>query len=128
MRVLLAIRKGSIQEACKLGSFVVSTCNHVVSEHFRSDGRYTPLEDSHLEHLINHLDVEKMLVARETQEKVRKVLQRLPERDRKVLTALFLEERPKDAICEEFGIDRGYLRVLLHRAKNSFRGEWTLFP
>jgi len=128
VRVLTAIRKNNVQEGCKLGSFVVSTCNHVVSEHFRSDMRYTTLEDTHLEHLINDLDIEKTLLTRETQQKVRKVLDRLPERDRKVLTALFLDERDKDLICEEFGIDRAYLRVLLHRAKISFRGEWTLSP
>jgi RNA polymerase sigma-70 factor (ECF subfamily) len=91
VRVLTAIRKNSIQDARKLGSFVVATCNHVVSEHFRSDLRSTPLEDSHLEKLIH-----------------------------------VLEERDKDLICKEFGIDRGYLRVLLHRAKSSFRGEWSL--
>jgi RNA polymerase sigma-70 factor (ECF subfamily) len=126
VRVLTAIRKNSIQDARKLGSFVVATCNHVVSEHFRSDLRSTPLEDSHLEKLIHDLDIEKTLLTRETQQKVRQVLARLPERDRKVLTALFLEERDKDLICKEFGIDRGYLRVLLHRAKSSFRGEWSL--
>jgi RNA polymerase sigma-70 factor (ECF subfamily) len=30
---------------------------------------------------------------------------------------IFIEERDKDDVCRELGIDRDYLRVLLHRAK-----------
>jgi RNA polymerase sigma-70 factor (ECF subfamily) len=37
------------------------------------------------------------------------------------LQAVFLEERDKDEVCTELGVDRDYLRVLLHRAKGSFR-------
>jgi len=33
-----------------------------------------------------------------------------------------LEEKEKDAVCREFGVDRDYLRVLLHRAKDKFKG------
>jgi RNA polymerase sigma-70 factor (ECF subfamily) len=41
--------------------------------------------------------------------------------DRRILKALYLEEREKDSVCREFGVTRGYLRVLLHRAKERFR-------
>jgi RNA polymerase sigma-70 factor, ECF subfamily len=36
-----------------------------------------------------------------------------------------LEERNKDEVCAEFGITREYLRVLLHRAKKSFKSRYT---
>jgi RNA polymerase sigma-70 factor (ECF subfamily) len=45
----------------------------------------------------------------------------LPERDRRLLQSVLLEERDKDEVCAEFGISREYLRVLLHRAKHSFK-------
>jgi hypothetical protein len=32
-----------------------------------------------------------------------------------------LQERDKDQVCRDFGVDREYLRVLLHRAKQSFK-------
>jgi RNA polymerase sigma-70 factor (ECF subfamily) len=32
-----------------------------------------------------------------------------------------LEEKDKDEVCEQFGVDRDYFRVLLHRAKDKFR-------
>jgi RNA polymerase sigma-70 factor (ECF subfamily) len=52
---------------------------------------------------------------------VRQVLEKLPERDQIILRAVFLEEREKDDVCREIGVTRDYIRVLLHRAKQSFR-------
>jgi RNA polymerase sigma-70 factor (ECF subfamily) len=56
---------------------------------------------------------------------VRRVLDGLNERDRSLLQAVFLEERDKDEVCTELGVDRDYLRVLLHRAKASFRVTYS---
>jgi RNA polymerase sigma-70 factor (ECF subfamily) len=41
------------------------------------------------------------------------------------LKAVFLDERDRDEVCEEFGVDRAYLRVLLHRAKQEFKTEYV---
>ena len=49
------------------------------------------------------------------------VLGELNARDQRMLRLVFLEEADKDDVCREFGVDRQYLRVLLHRAKNAFR-------
>jgi RNA polymerase sigma-70 factor (ECF subfamily) len=48
----------------------------------------------------------------------------MKERDRDLLRAIFLEEKDKNEICREFGVDREYLRVLLHRAKGRFRSTF----
>jgi len=45
----------------------------------------------------------------------------LPPRDSSLLYAVFIEERDRDEVCREFGVDRDYLRVLLHRAKQEFK-------
>jgi len=47
---------------------------------------------------------------------VRHVVDGLSEKDRLLLNRIYFEEKDKDEICREFKIDRGYLRVLLHRA------------
>ncbi|MGB9195358.1 MAG: sigma factor-like helix-turn-helix DNA-binding protein, partial [Terriglobales bacterium] len=65
------------------------------------------------------------LGAKETEKKVREILQKLPERDRRILRAIFLEERDKDEVCRELGVDRDYLRVLLHRAKQAFKASYS---
>jgi hypothetical protein len=38
---------------------------------------------------------------------------------------LFFEECDKDEVCRRLNIDRGYLRVLLHRAKLRFKAEYV---
>ena len=63
-------------------------------------------------------------MGKQTVQIVRHVLEELPERDRRVLKELFLEERDKDDICRDFGIDRDYLRVLVHRAKQTFKSQY----
>jgi RNA polymerase sigma-70 factor (ECF subfamily) len=52
---------------------------------------------------------------------VRQILNEMPQKDRNLLRAVFLEEKEKDTVCREFGVDRNYLRVLLHRAKDKFK-------
>jgi RNA polymerase sigma-70 factor, ECF subfamily len=65
------------------------------------------------------------VITEDTRGVVRRVLDGLAERDRSLLRAVFLEERDKDEVCAELGVDRDYLRVLLHRAKGSFRAVYS---
>jgi RNA polymerase sigma-70 factor (ECF subfamily) len=66
----------------------------------------------------NALDI---VAAKQTKDKVREILLELEPRDRSLLKAVFLDERDRDEVCREFGVDRDYLRVLLHRAKQEFK-------
>jgi RNA polymerase sigma-70 factor (ECF subfamily) len=67
------------------------------------------------------LDLDGLLVTEETARRVRRILDELPQKDRNILRSLFFDEKEKDTICLEFGIERDYLRVLVHRAKDKFR-------
>ncbi len=62
-----------------------------------------------------------LIANREIQQKVRHILDELQEKDRRIIKEVFLEERDKDEVCRDLGVDREYLRVLLHRAKKSFK-------
>ena len=79
------------------------------------------MENSHLEIPDKVLDLEGMLVTKQSSERVRRILDGMARRDRDLLRAIFLEEKDKDVVCREFGVDRDYLRVLLHRAKDKFK-------
>lgn len=57
----------------------------------------------------------------QSSDRVRTILSGLPARDRDLLKAVLLEEKDQDAVCREFGVDRDYLRVLLHRAKEKLK-------
>jgi RNA polymerase sigma-70 factor (ECF subfamily) len=66
-----------------------------------------------------------IVTARQISEKVREILLDLPARDRALLKAVFLDERDREEVCGKFGVDRDYLRVLLHRAKQEFKTEYV---
>ena len=126
VRVLKAVRaEGGVRNAKGLGGFVNSVCNNVLQEHYRSSGRVVSADEGAANHLAERpdhaIDLEGALVTKQAREQVRQVLSRLPEKDCRLLKAMFIEEKEKDEICREFGVDRDYLRVLLHRAKQSFR-------
>ncbi len=124
-RVLVAVRRpDAIRSAERLGAFVNSVCNHVLLEEYRSSGRHEALEN-HPEPADRTIDMEGALVSDQTCRQVKDVLAQLPARDRELLRAIFLEEKDKDQVCRDFGVDRGYLRVLLHRAKSQFRARYV---
>jgi len=123
-RVFATLRKeGGIREPERLGAFVNSVCNNVLLEYYRSASQETVNDDEEAEAniadpAISAVDV---IANRETQKYVREVLEALQEKDRRLIREVFLEERDKDDVCRDFGVDREYLRVLLHRAKKSFK-------
>jgi RNA polymerase sigma-70 factor (ECF subfamily) len=109
----------------RLGAFVNSTCNNVLLEHYRSSARNAPIDDEEdLKIPDTAMDVVSIIAHKQMEQKVREILDELPERDRRVLKEIFIEERDKDDVCKDFGVDRNYLRVLLHRAKQSFRSSY----
>ena len=113
---------GGVRNAERLGPLVNSICNHVLSEHFRATTRTEPLEDQPAECFIaREPDALTRVIEDDTRRMVRQVLETLPKRDQIILRAVFLEEREKDDLCREIGVTRDYIRVLLHRAKHSFR-------
>jgi RNA polymerase sigma-70 factor, ECF subfamily len=122
-RFYVALQEGKILHPERLGSFVNSICNNVLREHYRADARHSSLDDDDQQQEIPApaIDLLGALAAKETERKIREILEQLPERDRRLLREVFLEERDKDEVCRDFGVDREYLRVLLHRAKQSFK-------
>ena len=122
-RVLVAVRgEGGIRQPERLGAFVNSICNNVLLEHYRASSRQSSLEDEEEKDFpATGIDIVGAVAAKQMEAKVREILEELPEKDRRLLREVFLEERDKDDVCRDFGVDRDYLRVLVHRAKQSFK-------
>ena len=122
-RFFAALRDGRILHPERLGSFVNSICNNVLLEHYRDGSRFDSLDDDDNPRELpdQSSDLLSILAAKEAEKRVREILEQLSERDRRLLREVFLEERNKDEVCRDFGVDRDYLRVLLHRAKQSFK-------
>lgn len=125
VRVLATVRRENgdgLRRAECLGAFVNSVCNFVLQEEHRYAVRNASLDPVNVAALPDRsIDIDGLLTTQETGEAVRQVLAQLPEKDQALLRAVFLEEKDKDDVCREYGVDRDYLRVLLHRAKARFR-------
>ena len=118
--------EGGVRQAERLGPLVNSICNNVLFEQYRSIKRADPLEDEQARQLVDsRSDALHDVISTETTKTVHDTLKQLNERDRKVLEAIFIHDRDKDEVCREMGIDRNYMRVLVHRAKESFRQQYA---
>jgi RNA polymerase sigma-70 factor, ECF subfamily len=124
-RVLRSLSEERIREPERLGSFVNSVCNNVLREQYRSACREIPTADGFADGIPDPaLCGADAIAQRQMQQEVRQTLDELSEKDRRLMKALFLEERDKDEVCRDFGVDREYLRVLVHRAKQSFKSRY----
>jgi RNA polymerase sigma-70 factor, ECF subfamily len=124
VRVLALVReKDGIRQPERLGALVNSVCNHVLLEYYRSHRKSDASMDEETERSLvaEEASVSGLFQVDETERVVRQILGDLPERDRRLLQSVLLDERDKDEVCAELGLSRDYLRVLVHRAKQSFK-------
>lgn len=124
LRVLTRLRSGgSIEFPERLGAFVNSVCENVLSEFFRAEGRFAAQPEHALEPADTRATAESEFITGERKNLVRTALGKLAEADRHLLRRVFLEEGDKDEIAAEFRITREYLRVRIHRAVARLRLE-----
>jgi RNA polymerase sigma-70 factor (ECF subfamily) len=122
-RVFAILRsEAGIRRPESLGALVNSVCNHVLSEASRRGRRDAPAPDDP-EGLRAPGSLLEDLISEEEARIVRDVIEELPERDRQVLVGVFLEEWSRGKLCADLQVTRDYLRVLLHRALESFRSR-----
>jgi RNA polymerase sigma-70 factor (ECF subfamily) len=126
LRVLRALRTPpGIVHPERFGAFVHSVCERVLLEFQRQEMRHPPVPE-HGGELADPLpSPEAQVLSEDGKEYVRSILRRLPEKERCLLSAVFLDEAEKDEVCRRLGVDRDYLRVLLHRAKLVFKAWYV---
>ena len=121
-RFFTGLRKDtSVRDGQKLGAFVFAICNHVLQERARGKRGAEEVEIDPELPAPNGDEAFRRLVTQEAKERVERVLRCLSARDAEVLRAVFLHELDKDEICRRLGVERSYLRVLVHRAMERFR-------
>jgi RNA polymerase sigma-70 factor, ECF subfamily len=126
-RFFMALQLGRIEHPERLGSYVNSVCNNVLKEHYRRPESHNSSIDDGAEACELFSPTEDpltLLGIKDAQQKVRETLEELTERERRILREILLEERDKDEVCRDFGVTREHLRLLLHRAKKSFRKKY----
>lgn len=126
-RVLVLLRKkDGLRDASRLGAFVNSVCNHVLQEQYRAQKKTgASLEEESASVYVDHRPSPlNELESKDRTRLVRESLVELSAKDRNLLRSVLMEERDKDELCAELGVTREYLRVLVHRAKQSFRAAY----
>lgn len=124
LRVLVILRSPEgIRDGRRLGSLVNSVCNRALLESYRAK-KDEQLDPSIADRPDETASAEDVLLTVEMKKLVHRALNDLDPRDAELLRAVFLEERDKDEVCREHGVDRDYLRVLIHRAKEKFRSAY----
>jgi RNA polymerase sigma-70 factor (ECF subfamily) len=125
LRAWAAVRaQGGIRQPERFGAFVSSVCNNILRESYRARARTRALEDMQIDPADESTSPDGALLAAETKKQVQEVLSRLGSKDRKLLRAVFFEQRDKNEVCRELGVSRDYLRVLLHRARQQFMAQY----
>ena len=127
LRVLKTLRQpGGIESPGGFGAYVNTVCNNVLFEMYRAHSKTAPLEEETGAALPDPgIGADAAVVIDEDRAHVRAVMATLPPKERQLPQWLFFEECDKDEVCLRLGIDRGYLRVLLHRAKLRFKTEFS---
>lgn len=121
-RVLVILREGKgVKRPERFGAFVNGVCDNVVLELCRLDGREQPWDETMDDPADPTVDLDASLVNADSKRDIEQVFAQLPEKERTILQAIYLDEIDKAEVCRQFQIEPGYLRVLLHRAKVQFR-------
>jgi RNA polymerase sigma-70 factor (ECF subfamily) len=122
LRVIRYFSSGkTLDNPASLPGFVHSVCHNVALEFLRSHTRQNQIPENSPEVEDSSPGPDRQFASAERVELVGKVLDEMKEKDRQLLRRVFLDEEDKDLVCAEFHVDRNYLRVLLHRARNRFR-------
>jgi RNA polymerase sigma-70 factor (ECF subfamily) len=126
-RVFSVLRRdGGLRQPERLGAFVNTTCNYVLFEEYRSSHRSESLDEVGApEPVAAGATAHDLASSQQMKKRVHQILLNLAPRDRSLLKAIFLDERDRDEVCRQFDVEREYLRVLLHRAKQEFKVEYA---
>jgi RNA polymerase sigma-70 factor (ECF subfamily) len=123
VRVLTTLKSNNgLYSPESLGAFVNSVCNNLLFDLYRrkSSERALGIDDG-FDPPDGRASAESQLASQERCEQVRQVLAELSPKDRELLRMVFYEDVESARICRSFGVQREYLRVLIHRAKCRFR-------
>ena len=126
-RVLALIHADALKQPDRLGALVNSVCNNVLKEQYRGHARdRAPVNGKAAESADGAPPAHSMCEREQLARQVQRILTQLPERDQGLVRAVLLEDRDKGDICREWGVTRDHLRVLVHRAKQSFKTFYLL--
>ncbi|MBV9611873.1 MAG: sigma-70 family RNA polymerase sigma factor [Acidobacteriaceae bacterium] len=117
-RFLVAMQDNRIRQREAMGAYLNGICQNVILEYRRRWTRDVPDAEIVTEPADHRLPETELF---EMHEAIAAGLQELSPRDRQVLRAFYLDEKPKSEILAVTGLTDENFRVVLCRAKERFR-------
>ena len=117
-RFLVATQQEKVRNPEAAGAFLLGICRNVISEYRRRSSREDPMPEVIPEPPGKSLPETELFDCREA---IALAMEQLPERDRGILRAFYLEEKTKEDIMAATGLTDQNFRVVLFRAKEKFR-------
>jgi len=121
--VLERLRAGDLRDPDALPAYLRTTIVHVTTAEYRRRAtRGETVSPESLERIPGGADPAEQVRTRQLALQMRALLAELPvARDREILARFYLEERSKDEVCAELGIDGDHFRRVVHRARERMR-------
>jgi RNA polymerase sigma-70 factor, ECF subfamily len=117
-RFLVASRAEKVRNPEASAAFLNGICRNVISEYRRRSRRDEPMPETVPDLPDRALSDSDRFAYREA---IIKGMEQLPDRDRKILRAFYLEEKTKEEVLRLTGLTEENFRVVLCRAKERFR-------
>ena len=117
-RFLAASEEQTIRNKEAAAAFSNGVCRNVISEYRRRSLRDEPMPEVVPEPPGRALSEADLFEIRQA---IAQGLAQLPDRDRRILRAFYLEEKTKEEILKQTGLTDQNFRVILFRAKAKFR-------
>lgn len=121
------IKNGQIDDAERLPGFVRRIAHRKVADFIEAVTRRrtesSPL-DPEMEVIDPQPDPEQEFLERQRGEMAARLLTRLDELDRQILSRFYLRQQPAEQICEELGLSETQFRSRKHRAKERLAVMW----
>jgi RNA polymerase sigma-70 factor (ECF subfamily) len=121
-RLLTAVREQKIHNPGAAGAFLNGICRNVISEYRRRSMRDEPMPEVIPEPSANGIGDADLFELRQA---IAHGMEQLSDRDRRILRSFYLEEKSKEDILEQTGMNDENFRVVLCRAKERFRAIYV---
>ena len=121
-RFLVASKEEKLRNPDAAGAFLNGICRNVISEYRRRSFRDEPMPEVVPEPPGKSLPESELFELRQA---IARGMAQLPDRDRRILRAFYLEEKTKEEILQQMGMTDQNFRVVLFRAKERFRSIYV---
>lgn len=122
-QVLQKLRAGELRDAAALPAYLRATIVYATTAEYRRRASHgEAVSTDRLDTIASDADPVEQLRARQVAMQVRTLLAELPvARDRTLLVRFYLDERSKDEVCAELGIEADHFHRVVFRARERLR-------